>query len=64
MAAASMAAAFVAAGSVAAAFTAAAGIAEFVVLPGAARALVFGHDRHQLWHVVHGFLSMPPRRDV
>jgi hypothetical protein len=43
---------------------AAAGIAEFVVLPDAAHALVFGHNRRQLWHVVHGFLSMPPRRDV
>ena len=35
---------------------------QFVVLPGAAHALVFGHNRHQLWHVVHAFLSMPPRR--
>jgi hypothetical protein len=34
------------------------------VLPGAAHALVFGHNRHQLWHVVHAFLSMPPRRDL
>jgi hypothetical protein len=33
------------------------------VLPGAAHALVFGHNRHQLWHVVHAFLSMPERRD-
>ena len=37
---------------------------QFVVLPGAAHALVFGHNRHQLWHVVHAFLAMPPRRDV
>ena len=36
---------------------------QFVVLPGAAHALVFGHNRHQLWHVVHAFLTMPPRRD-
>jgi alpha-beta hydrolase superfamily lysophospholipase len=36
---------------------------QFVVLPGAAHALVFGHNRHQLWHVAHAFLSMPPRRD-
>lgn len=36
---------------------------QFVVLPGAAHALVFGHNRHQLWHVAHSFLSMPPRRD-
>jgi len=36
---------------------------QFVVLPGAAHALVFGYNRHQLWHTVHAFLSMPPRRD-
>jgi alpha-beta hydrolase superfamily lysophospholipase len=36
---------------------------QFVVLPGAAHALVFGHNRHQLWHTVHAFLMMPPRRD-
>ncbi len=36
---------------------------QFAVLPGAAHALVFGHNRHQLWHVAHAFLSMPPRRD-
>jgi alpha-beta hydrolase superfamily lysophospholipase len=36
---------------------------QFVVLPGAARALVFGYNRHQLWHTVHAFLTMPPRRD-
>jgi alpha-beta hydrolase superfamily lysophospholipase len=36
---------------------------QFVVLPGAAHALVFGHNRHQFWHVAHAFLSMPPRRD-
>jgi pimeloyl-ACP methyl ester carboxylesterase len=36
---------------------------QFVVLPGAAHALVFGHNRHQLWHVVNAFLTMPARRD-
>jgi len=36
---------------------------QFVVLSGAAHALVFGHNRHQFWHVAHAFLSMPPRRD-
>jgi alpha-beta hydrolase superfamily lysophospholipase len=36
---------------------------QFIVLPGAAHALVFGHNRHQLWHAVHAFLTMPPRRD-
>jgi pimeloyl-ACP methyl ester carboxylesterase len=36
---------------------------QFVVMPGAAHALVFGHNCHQLWHVVNAFLSMPERRD-
>ena len=36
---------------------------QFVVLPGAAHAVVFGHNRHQLWHIMHAFLTMPPRRD-
>lgn len=36
---------------------------QFIVLPGAAHALVFGYNRHQLWHLVHAFLMMPPRRD-
>ena len=36
---------------------------QFVVLSGAAHALVFGYNRHQLWHAVHAFLTMPPRRD-
>src|ERR1700730_15958744 len=36
---------------------------QFVVLPGAAHALVFVHNRDQLWHVVHDLLTMPPRRD-
>jgi len=36
---------------------------QFVVMLGAAHALVFGHNRHQLWHMVHAFLTMPPRRD-
>jgi len=36
---------------------------QFAVMPGAAHALVFGHNRHQLWHVVHAFLMMPERRD-
>lgn len=36
---------------------------QFVVLPGAAHALLFGYNRHQLWHMVHAFLTMPPRRD-
>ena len=37
---------------------------QFIVLPGAAHALLFGHNRHQLWHTVNAFLTMPPRRDL
>jgi pimeloyl-ACP methyl ester carboxylesterase len=36
---------------------------QFTVLAGAAHALVFGYNRHQLWHAAHGFLSLPSRRD-
>jgi pimeloyl-ACP methyl ester carboxylesterase len=36
---------------------------QLVVLPGAAHALAFGHNREHLWHVAHAFLTMPPRRD-
>ena len=36
---------------------------QFTVLAGAAHALVFGHNRHQLWHAAHAFLSLPGRRD-
>ena len=32
---------------------------RFVVLPSAAHALLFGDNRHQLWHIVQGFLTMP-----
>ena len=33
---------------------------QFAVLPDAAHSLVLGRNRAQFWHVVHGFLSMPP----
>jgi pimeloyl-ACP methyl ester carboxylesterase len=36
---------------------------QFTVLAGAAHALVFGYNRHQLWHAAHAFLSLPSRRD-
>jgi len=36
---------------------------QFTVLAGAAHALVFGYNRHQLWHAAHAFLSLPARRD-
>src|SRR6201987_718347 len=37
---------------------------QFVVLPGAAHALVFGHNRHQLCHTVNAFLAIAPPRDL
>ena len=37
---------------------------QFVILAGAAHAVALGNNRAQLWHVVHSFLSMPPRQDV
>jgi pimeloyl-ACP methyl ester carboxylesterase len=36
---------------------------QLVILPGAAHALALGTNRQQFWHVVHAFLSMPPRQD-
>jgi len=33
---------------------------QFAVLPDAAHSLALGRNRAQFWHVVHGFLSMPP----
>ena len=36
---------------------------EFVVLPGAAHSVALGTNRSQLWHVMRGFLDMPPRLD-
>jgi len=36
---------------------------QFTVMAGAAHALVFGYNRHQLWHAAHAFLSLPSRRD-
>ena len=33
---------------------------QFVVLAGAAHSVVFSNTRAQLWHVMHGFLTMPP----
>jgi pimeloyl-ACP methyl ester carboxylesterase len=33
---------------------------QFVVLAGAAHSVVFSNTRAQLWHVMHGFMTMPP----
>jgi len=37
---------------------------QFVLLAGAAHSVNLGINRHQTWHVVQSFLSMPPRLDV
>ena len=37
---------------------------QFVLLAGAAHSLNLGINRHQLWHVVQSFLTMPPRLDA
>lgn len=36
---------------------------EFVILPGAAHLVALGTNRRQFWHVMRGFLDMPPRLD-
>lgn len=36
---------------------------EFVVLPGASHSAALGVNRSQLWHVMRGFLEMPPQRN-
>ena len=36
---------------------------QLIVLPGMAHSVVLGINRDQLWHVMHGFLSMPQRHD-
>lgn len=37
---------------------------QFVILPGQAHVAPLGINRHRFWHVVHAFLTMPPRRDT
>jgi pimeloyl-ACP methyl ester carboxylesterase len=37
---------------------------QFSVLAGAAHSVALGINRQQLWHVMHAFLTMPPRLDV
>jgi len=32
---------------------------QFVILPGTAHSVVLGLNRHEFWHVMHGFLTMP-----
>ncbi|MEJ0071506.1 MAG: alpha/beta fold hydrolase [Pseudomonadota bacterium] len=37
---------------------------QYVTLPGAAHALVFGINRHQTWYTTRAFLDMPPAQAV
>jgi alpha-beta hydrolase superfamily lysophospholipase len=37
---------------------------QFAILAGMSHSVVLGTNRHQLWHVMHAFLSMPRRLDV
>jgi pimeloyl-ACP methyl ester carboxylesterase len=37
---------------------------QFVILPGTAHSIVFSDNRHMFWHVMHEFLSLPPRVDT
>ena len=37
---------------------------QFVLLPGQAHVGPFGTNRHRFFHVIHAFLTMPPRRDA
>lgn len=36
---------------------------QLIVLPGMAHSVVLGINRDRLWHVMRGFLQMPPRHD-
>jgi pimeloyl-ACP methyl ester carboxylesterase len=37
---------------------------QYITLPGAAHALVFGINRHQTWYTTRAFLEMPPMHSV
>lgn len=37
---------------------------QIAILPGLAHSLVLGINREQFWHVMHGFLTMPPHVNV
>jgi alpha-beta hydrolase superfamily lysophospholipase len=37
---------------------------QFAILAGMSHSVALGTNRHQLWHVIHAFLTLPPRRDV
>ena len=37
---------------------------QFVILPGTAHSVVLGINRQLFWHAMHGFLTMPARRDA
>jgi len=37
---------------------------QFVFLPGQAHVCPLGINRHRFFHVIHAFLTMPPRKDA
>jgi alpha-beta hydrolase superfamily lysophospholipase len=37
---------------------------QFAILAGMSHSVALGTNRHQLWHVMHAFLTLPARRDV
>lgn len=37
---------------------------QFAILAGMSHSVALGTNRHQLWHVMHAFLTLPPRRDA
>jgi alpha-beta hydrolase superfamily lysophospholipase len=37
---------------------------QFAILAGMSHSVALGTNRHQLWHVMHAFLTMPARRDA
>jgi alpha-beta hydrolase superfamily lysophospholipase len=37
---------------------------QFSILPGTAHSVVLGINRQLFWHVMHAFLTMPPRVDA
>jgi alpha-beta hydrolase superfamily lysophospholipase len=37
---------------------------QFAILAGMSHSVALGTNRHQLWHVMHAFLTMPQRRDA
>ncbi len=37
---------------------------QLVILPGTAHSVVLAINRHLFWHVMRGFISMPPATEL